>query len=339
MGQTLESEFGFIFSPKSLEIQAGRFNCWEFISSESGMAKLFSRIFRHAKRRIKKGQRDQRTFKLHHAARRLLAEKDHEQISVAQLAGAAGISVGAFYQRFSNKDAFLGRVVHEGLHNAQQQMERELDPERWQRSTAGEVTQAIVEAMMRGLHGPGAGVVRAALKRGHLDRKKLEPLLRYRTALTDSAVALLAPRLKGVRHPERAVRSAMQIAEATALDALLHDAGTLRPGSQRMADTLSAMMLGMLGLADRRTVNPQDEPARAEDDGQEAMLHMPTEDVIALPIPEPALGARRNPRRQAARDPEPEPIKVIPPIPPKPPLPETIQEPEPTRRRRHRPRF
>ena len=157
------------------------------------MPKLFSRIFRHVKRRIKKGQRDQRTFKLHQAARRLLAEKDHELISVAQLAGAAGISVGAFYQRFPNKDAFLGRVVHEGLHNAQQQMERELNPERWRRKTAGEATQAIVEAMMRGLHGPGAGVVRAALKRGHLDRKKLEPLLRYRTALANSAVALSPP--------------------------------------------------------------------------------------------------------------------------------------------------
>jgi AcrR family transcriptional regulator len=138
------------------------------------MPKLFSRIFRHAKRRIKQGRRDQRTFQLHQAARRLLAQKDHEQVSVAQLASAAGISVGAFYQRFPNKDAFLGRIVHEGLYDAQQRMERELDPERWRHSAAGKVTQAIVEAMMRDLHGPGAGVVRAALKRGHLDRKKLE---------------------------------------------------------------------------------------------------------------------------------------------------------------------
>jgi AcrR family transcriptional regulator len=297
------------------------------------MPKLFSRIFRHAKRRIKEGRRDQRTFQLHQAARPLLAGKDHEQISVAQLAGAAGISVGAFYQRFPNKDAFLGRVVHEGLHGAQQQMERELNPERWRLSTAGEATQAIVEAMMRGLHGPGAGVVRAALKRGHLDRKRLEPLLRYRAALADSAVALLVPRLKGVRYPEHAVRSAVQIAEATALDALLHDSGTLRPGSQRMADTLTAMMLGMLGLSGRRPVNAQDEN---QDDGQEAMLDMPTEEVIAVPIPEPALVPRRTTRRKVARDPEPEPIKVIP---AKPPLPETIQEPEQTRRHRHRPRF
>jgi AcrR family transcriptional regulator len=157
------------------------------------MPKLFSRIFRHAKRRIKKGQRDQRTFQLHQAARRLLAEKDHEQVSVTQLAGAAGISVGAFYQRFPNKDAFLGRVVHEGLHSAQQQMERELNPERWRRSTAGEATQAIVEAMMRGLHGPGAGVVRAALKRGHLDRKKPEPLVRYRAAQTRLTQNIASP--------------------------------------------------------------------------------------------------------------------------------------------------
>jgi AcrR family transcriptional regulator len=306
------------------------------------MPKLLRRLFRHPKRRIKQGLRDQRTFKLHQAARRLLAEKDHEQVSVAQLAREAGISIGAFYQRFPNKDAFLGRIVHERLHGAQQQIERELDPERWRRSTTAAVALAIVEAMMRGLHGPGAGIVRAALKRGHLDRKKLEPLLRYRAALADSAVALLVPRLKGVRHPERAVRSVVQIAEATALDALLHDAGTLRPGSRGMAEALSTMMLGMLGLSDRRPVNAQDEtPTPADDDGQEAMLEMPTEDVIAIPIPEPAIVPRRTPRRQAARDLEPEPIKIIR---PKPPLPETIEEleqtqPEPIRRRRHRPRF
>ena len=90
----------------------------------------------------------------------------------------------------------------------------------------------------------------------------------------------------------------MQIAEATALDALLHDAGTLRLGSQRMADTLSAMMLGMLGLSNRRPLNPQDESDETEDDGQEAMLDMPTEEVIASPIPEPALGPRRTARRK-----------------------------------------
>lgn len=304
------------------------------------MAKLFSRLYRSAKRRIKKDLRDQRTFNLYRVATRLLADHDHEHISVAQLAREAGISVGAFYQRFPNKDAFLSMVVSERMRSAQQRMERDLDSARWKRSTPASLAQAVVVEMMRELHGPGAGVVRAALKRGHLDRKHLEPLIRYRTALADHAVALLTPRAKGVRRPERAVRGAMQMAQATALDALLHDAGTLRPGSQRMADTLTAMLLGMLDLGGGRPMTKPDETegtaAEADNDDQDAMLAMPIEEVIAHPVPEPAPGAPRARRRRAVQEPKPEPIKIVR---PKNLVPATAEEPQPPVRRRHRPQF
>ena len=38
------------------------------------------------------------------------------------------------------------------------------------------MTRAIVEELMSSLHGYGAGVVRAAKKRGHSDRTNLAPL-------------------------------------------------------------------------------------------------------------------------------------------------------------------
>ena len=72
------------------------------------MARLFNRLFRTVKRRIKKGLRDQRTYNLHRAAHRLLANHDHEQISIAQLSREAGISVGAFYQRFPTRTRSWG---------------------------------------------------------------------------------------------------------------------------------------------------------------------------------------------------------------------------------------
>jgi len=231
-------------------------------------------------------------------------------------------------------------VVSDRLRGAREHMLRELEPERWRRSSAGAVTHAIVEEMMRNLHGSGAGVVRAALKRGHLDRDKLEPLIRYRAALADAAVALLAHRAKGVRNPARVVRSAMQMAEATALDVLLHEAGTLRPGSRRMADMLSAMMLGMLGLPaearENSTQKGDETPERGDDDGDEAMLDMPIEEVIALPIPEPAPLPARSKRRKAVRAPEAASIKTVR---PKHNVAEIAESPEPPVRRRRRPSF
>ncbi len=141
-------------------------------------------------------------------------------------------------------------VVAEYLYSTRNRMERALARERWGGQTAGAVTRAIVEHLMRDLQGPpGAGIVRAALKCGHLDRGTLAPLVSYRSALADRAVALLAHRANDIPHAERTVRASVQIAVATVLDALLHDGDILRPGSQRMVDALSGMMLDRLGLS------------------------------------------------------------------------------------------
>ncbi len=142
------------------------------------MARLFNRLFRTVKRRIKQGLRDQRGFNLHRAGVRLLDAHDHEQVSVTPLAQEAGISVGAFYQRFPNKEAFLGRLVHERMGAAERTLDRDLDPARWRDRSAGAITRAIVTTTLQSLQGPGAaGVVRAALQRGHSDREKLAPLV------------------------------------------------------------------------------------------------------------------------------------------------------------------
>jgi hypothetical protein len=188
--------------------------------------------------------------------------------------------------------------------------------------------------MMRDLHGPGAGVVWTALKcGGHLDRQELQPLLGYREALADRAVALLAHRAQGVRHPERAVRATMQIAQAMALDALLYEAGPLKPGSWRMVDALSAMMFGGLGFANERPAKAaaaNDEAFEPVDD--DAMLEMPIEDVLVLPLPEPAAAGRGS-RRRAARDPEPKPAQAIR---VKPPVPQAAEKSEPSVRQKPR---
>jgi hypothetical protein len=188
------------------------------------------------------------------------------------------------------------------------------------------VSHAIVTEMMQNLHGYGAGVVRAALKRGHRDRAEREPLLRYRTALADRAAALLATH-GDRKKPERAIRAAVQMAEATALDALLHDRGPLGLGSRRMAATLSAMMLSVLELTDDAT-DMQD-----DDDG---MIEMPIEELVAHEIAPVPVKTRQR-RRQAAAVPEPLPI-ISPPQHPTAPE-ETEEKPEPPRKRRYRPRF
>jgi AcrR family transcriptional regulator len=289
------------------------------------MARLFSRAFRRrVKRRIKAGLQDDKTFRLYRAACRLLAEHDHEQISVAQFAQAAEMSVGAVYQRHANKEALLGAVVAERLSRERQRLEHELARHAWQHQPIAAVTRAIVDAMMRGLHGPGAGVVRTALKRGYLDRGRLGPLLDYRAAVADQAVALLAPRLTHIKKPQHAIRAAMQMAEATALDALLHEKGPLRPGSSQMAATLSAMLCGML--------DPSGAPLGAPVGDETGVLDMPIEEVVAMPVPDsPPARTRQRSTNQ------PEAVPLIRPTSAAPPP--ADPEAEPVKPGRHRPRL
>jgi AcrR family transcriptional regulator len=303
------------------------------------MAKLFS-LFRRTRRRIKSGLLDHSAFKLYEAAERLLQDHDHEQISVAQLTLAAGVSVGAFYRRYRDKDAFLRMVVGEYLYSTRNRMERALARERWARQPAHVVTRAIVEHLMRDLQGPpGAGIVRAALKCGHLDRGTLAPLVSYRSALADRAVALLAHRANNIPRAERTVRARVQITVATVLDALLHDGDILRSGSQRMADALSTMMLDGLGLSvgqAGKAPAEHDEPDMADDN---AMLAMPITELVAVEIiPETTPARRRSAQRRAAPNPDAKPIPVID---PKHVSAEVTEKPEPPPppRGRYRPRF
>lgn len=271
-------------------------------------------LFPQTRRRIQSDMLDASCSKLHEAACRLLRDHDHELMSVAQVTKAAGVSVGAFYRRYPDKDAFLNSVIDQHVFSARNFMERVLSRARWDGRSAWTVTRAIVEQMMRDLQGPGAGVVRAALKRGYLKRDRLELLESYRGALADCAVTLLVPRAKHLRRAKRTVRDSVQMATATVLDALLHERGPLRPGSLRMADALSMMMLDALGLAPGRPRKAHDHDEADDDDT--AMLEMPATDPFEGAIAGDAPVPPQITRRQTA--PEKEPPGPLPPRRPRP---------------------
>ena len=107
-----------------------------------------------------------------------------------------------------------------------------------------------------------------------------------------------------------------------------------------MVDVLSTMMLRLLDLpADARLAKGQDEPNKpsaADDADEDALIEMPIEDVIAIPVTQPTPVETRRRRRTAATVSKP--IPVIPAQ--QRPAPEgKTDTPEPTRQRRRRPRF
>ena len=196
--------------------------------------------------RVRRRQREQRTGALYDAALRLLAKRDYEKISIATIARDAGCSVGAFYGRFRDKDAFLQSVISSTFRTLMVESTHDLAPERWRGSPRSKTIHGLVHHIVTQLsRDQAAGAVRAAVKLSMIEPAAAEPFLEYRTAVADCAVALLAPRPS----PDavHAVRMAVRVIFATVIDATLRRAGHL--GSRQMIEALTALTAAYLRLA------------------------------------------------------------------------------------------
>jgi AcrR family transcriptional regulator len=273
------------------------------------MPRLIRRIFRRTKRQIRVIVRDWRTRRLYEAARHLLAHDDLEQVTVARIAAEAGVSVGAFYERFPSKDNFLGRLIDRQLRGATDSIEQELNLRTWGHRDPEDIVRAIVEHIVSTLHGADAGIVRTALKRGASWPAYLEPLAEYRRMVAQRAVSLLAHRVQGVGNPKLAVRAIIQMLHATMLDALLQDHGPLRAGRPEIVHTMCGVTMLSLGISTSGML--EDVSAGQQDDDDESMIDIPTEDVVPVEVSESVPRSvvsqrRRAPPKAAAKS-----VKVI----------------------------
>jgi len=270
------------------------------------MPNFIRRTVRSIKRRIKVGLQEQRTYHLYQACGRMLASQDYEQISVAKLAKEAGCSVGAFYSRFHNKDRFLHFVITSRFRNATDALNREVATKEPRKESAQKIVRRIVEHVVERLSSKtAAGVTRAALKLATTKPEALEPLLRYRSAVTERAVELLDDL------PPRSVRMTMQTVLATVTDAVLQDAGPLQAGSTRMVDALTDLMTCNLAITrTRRAVSASKQKDDADEDADDGPAERrkqvwDPESPELEEIPIPAGEPRRSRRRRQEEEPTP----------------------------------
>lgn len=257
------------------------------------MPNLLRRAFRGVKRKIKQQKKHGRSLRLFEAARRLLAEGDHERVSVANIAREAGMSVGAFYERFLSKDHFLNALIADRFRRATADAERTLGALAGRPPEA--VARAIAEHVVITMHGAGIGIVRTALKRG-AEAKYPDGLVVYREAVSERAVALLITAVQSHHNARQAVLTAVQLVQAAALDAVLYDRGPLRVGRHRTVDALTRVMVATLGL-DGAAFEEGDDDETAGD----KPLSMPIEDLVAMEPPSTLRPRRRQPHDASER--------------------------------------
>jgi AcrR family transcriptional regulator len=205
------------------------------------------------------------------AATDILNREGLDGASMPEIAARAGLTPGAIYRRFPNKDALLREVCLRVLRANAEQSRQILTPERWAAHSLAELVTFIIEQTLRG-HARHRELLRALTRftLEHADARfaRLSQDLQWQVfrATTD----LLLTKRREMRHPdpESAVPVALMLVGVAARGTLTipRDAGpfaALLPDvGKRLEAELPKMILGYLGVTvpRRRRAGPHTRP-------------------------------------------------------------------------------
>ena len=155
--------------------------------------------------------RSQQTLdRLLDAAVALVSEKGFDDTPVAEIARRADSSVGAFYNRFPDKDALLNALNERFLAEAIATADDALDPARWEAASVDEIANAVVRFLVE-IHREQRGLLRAFSTRMRVDPEFQARRDRLARHVAAGLSALLLAHRAEIQHadPQRAVEFAL----------------------------------------------------------------------------------------------------------------------------------
>jgi AcrR family transcriptional regulator len=172
--------------------------------------------------------------KLLKAGQRLIKKRDFDTMSVADIAGAAGCSVGAFYQRFRDKEAFFGALVAHYVNEA-----RATTLALYAGHSDEDVIAALVTATTARFR-KYTGLVRTAIRRRMNNPDVWEPIRLHGHFAADQFIAWLAKRNARTLTPDEtvSVRFAFQVLLGTLNNAVVNQSGPLELTDNEFAHQL-----------------------------------------------------------------------------------------------------
>lgn len=185
---------------------------------------------------------------------RMLEDRDYRSLSIADLTAANGVSVGAFYARFSGKDAYFNALQRQVFADVAGEAATRFAPETW----AGEPARAVVAAFVEffvDLVRRHRGVIFAALQQEASQPTAWTPMRDSGAAIATPFTDVLLPKLTHIAPTSRAhrVRFAVQVLYGTLINAVLHDPGPVALSDTRLAGEMQRVLASYLDL-------PKDKP-------------------------------------------------------------------------------
>jgi AcrR family transcriptional regulator len=186
----------------------------------------------------------------------LLAESRFEDVSVQQVAGRAGVSVGGFYARFGSKDDALLHLLYAGyVRDALQLAERVLDPARWEGAGIAPIAHAYFKLILDAGHDHNV-VLRELVSRTRVNPDAVagsDAWAAFRQGIHEPFRQLMAARMAEVDHadPAFALRFAFSACSSALRETVLfgHMAPSMGPVDEAtLARELARMFCRYLGV-------------------------------------------------------------------------------------------
>jgi AcrR family transcriptional regulator len=170
------------------------------------------------------------------AGLRLLETESFRAMTIGRIASEAGCSVGTFYARFADKDAFL-TAVQEYLYWRQlETARRQFSPASRRDQPTDALIQDAVAFVISTFSGEAEGVLRAALIESADKPFIWEPARRTGRQLVEIIAQVLQPRVTA------SVAAAIQVLYGTLINMILHDPGPMKMNDAKSRRTLVRIM-------------------------------------------------------------------------------------------------
>src|SRR5690349_9431815 len=102
------------------------------------------------------------------AAERVLEEKSFTEATLAEIMERAGVTVGAFYRRFPDKDALLHLLDERFFREMQERADELLDPEHWHGASVADIVKEFARTAVD-VYRAKRGVARSVFLRARVD--------------------------------------------------------------------------------------------------------------------------------------------------------------------------
>ena len=190
------------------------------------------------------------------AGRALFAERDYEAVSVADIAAAAEVSVGAFYTRFPSKEHLIVHLMRDVADEVSARLEREMSADRMAACGLADVVQQYLLLMGRSFVRHRALIRPASLIARQTRDEQLRALLRRFTDAAHSHVrSLLSSRVGGLAPDVARLRidAAILWSSAAMREVLLYGepVSSLSPRHASLIDELTRGVVLYLAAGDR----------------------------------------------------------------------------------------